>query len=117
MKRRFLVLSLSISALCIALHWWADNTPVTGGIIQAREHASDSTLAPVVLRGVHFLEGPAPDLQFLVRGRRTPHPDVVVVVVDEKSAQQFGRWPWNRNERLAGPPEPRCCRRRARALG
>src|SRR5215472_18858237 len=95
MNRRFRSVSLCVSTLCIAFHWWADSTPVTGGIVHSRNERSSAAPIPLVLRGVHFLEGRATDLQFLVRGRRAPHPDVVVAVVDEKSAQRFGRWPWS----------------------
>src|SRR5258707_5494056 len=96
MNWRFRLVSLALSTVCIGLHWWADSTPVTGGIVQLRDGAGSDSLAPPALRAIHFLEGRASDLQFLVRGRRTPHPDVVVAVVDEKSAQRFGRWPWPR---------------------
>jgi adenylate cyclase len=96
MKRRFRSISLCVSTICIAFHWWADTTPVTGGIVHSRNERSSSAPIPLILRGVHFLEGRATDLQFLVRGRRAPHPDVVVAVVDEKSALRFGRWPWSR---------------------
>jgi adenylate cyclase len=96
MNRRFRFVSLALCVICIALHWWADSTPVTGGIVHLRDGSSSDSLAPLALRAIHFLEGHASDLQFLVRGRRAPHPDVVVAVVDEKSAQRFGRWPWQR---------------------
>jgi adenylate cyclase len=96
MRQRFRSVSLCVSTLCIAFHWWADSTPVTGGIVHSRNERSSAAPIPLVLRAVHFLEGRATDLQFLVRGRRAPHPDVVVAVVDEKSAQRFGRWPWSR---------------------
>src|SRR6266852_7874529 len=96
MNRRFRLVSLVLSIVCLGLHWWADSTPVTGGIVQLRDGAASDSFAPLALRAIHFLEGRASDLQFLVRGRRPPHPDVVVAVVDEKSAQQFGRWPWPR---------------------
>ena len=38
-----------------------------------------------VLRLVSALEGRASDLQVWARGARPPHPDVVVVAVDERS--------------------------------
>ncbi len=96
MAARFRLASVLVSGLFIALHWWADATPVTGGNVQARQGSGESW-APLALRAIHFLEGRATDLQFLVRGRRVPHPDVVVAVVDEKSAQRYGRWPWPRS--------------------
>ena len=30
------------------------------------------------------------------RGARSPHPDVVVAAIDERSVQRYGRWPWSR---------------------
>ncbi len=115
MNRRFRLVSLALSVVCIALHWWADGTPVTGGIVQLRGGPSGNSLAPLALRAIHFLEGRASDLQFLVRGRRSPHPDVVVAVVDEKSAQRFGRWPWPR--RLIADALTRLHQAGAKAVG
>ncbi len=34
--------------------------------------------------------------QHLVKKQHKPHPDLVVVAVDERSINQLGRWPWNR---------------------
>lgn len=34
--------------------------------------------------------------QHLVKKEHKPHPDLVVVAVDEKSVNQLGRWPWDR---------------------
>lgn len=34
--------------------------------------------------------------QHLLRKQHRPHPDLVVVAVDERSINQLGRWPWNR---------------------
>jgi adenylate cyclase len=36
------------------------------------------------------------DLRFAARGPVVPHPDVVLAVVDEKSLDAIGRWPWSR---------------------
>lgn len=50
-------------------------------------------LAPnVVVR----LDNTALDFQFRLRGERSPGQDVVLVVVDEKSLKEIGRWPWPR---------------------
>ncbi len=38
------------------------------------------------------------DLRFRSRGIKTPHPDIVAAVLDEKSLDQEGRWPWPRNK-------------------
>ena len=37
------------------------------------------------------------DLRFQRRGDRQPHPDVVIVAIDEKSVNEIGRWPWKRS--------------------
>lgn len=51
-------------------------------------------LAPnVVVR----LDNTALDFQFRLRGERDPGQDVVLVLVDEKSLKENGRWPWPRN--------------------
>jgi len=36
------------------------------------------------------------DAQFKVRGERPAGPDIVLVVVDDKSLAELGRWPWSR---------------------
>jgi adenylate cyclase len=38
------------------------------------------------------------DLRFKWRGSRTPSPAVVAAVIDEKSLDKEGRWPWPRNK-------------------
>ena len=48
-------------------------------------------------RIVQILEGRATDFKFRLRGPRRAHPDVLVVEVDEKSAQKYGLWPWPRD--------------------
>jgi adenylate cyclase len=53
------------------------------------------------------LDDAALDLQFRLRGERTPGQNIVLVFVDEKSLNEIGRWPWPRDtqarliERLA----------------
>ena len=37
------------------------------------------------------------DLRFLSRGGLKPSPDVVLAVIDEKSLNELGRWPWPRS--------------------
>jgi len=52
-------------------------------------------LAPnVVVR----LDNTALDFQFRLRGERSPGQDVVLVLVDEKSLKEIGRWPWPRDK-------------------
>ncbi len=51
-------------------------------------------LAPnVVVR----LDNTALDYQFRLRGERSPGQEVVLVLVDEKSLKEIGRWPWPRD--------------------
>ena len=42
------------------------------------------------------IELKALDLKFKTRGPRTPGSEVAIVAVDEKSLDEFGRWPWPR---------------------
>ena len=52
-------------------------------------------LAP---RFIDILELKALDLRFLIRGPIKPGPDVVIAVIDEKSVDEIGRWPWPRSK-------------------
>ena len=52
-------------------------------------------LAP---RFIDILELKALDLRFLIRGPVKPGPDVVIAVIDEKSVDEIGRWPWPRSK-------------------
>jgi adenylate cyclase len=36
------------------------------------------------------------DWRFMHRGARAPHPDVIILAVDEASITKVGRWPWRR---------------------
>jgi adenylate cyclase len=51
-------------------------------------------LAP---RSIDILELKALDLRFFIRGPVKPGPDVVIAVIDEKSVDEIGRWPWPRS--------------------
>src|SRR5687768_13696600 len=53
--------------------------------------ASQSTL-------LHNLEAKALDLRFHLRGSRHPGSPVVLVVVDDRSIAELGRWPWSRKQ-------------------
>ncbi|MFP2927270.1 CHASE2 domain-containing protein [Pyxidicoccus sp. 3LG] len=90
-RRRFELLALALASAACALHVWVERTPVVGRVAGSDEDA------PLLVRGVHMLEGRVTDLQFLLRGTREPYRDVLVVEVDEKSAQAHGRWPWPRD--------------------
>ena len=56
---------------------------------------------------VDKVESLALDLRFQLRGPKAPGSDVVIVLIDERSIQKLGRWPWTRDvyaalvERLA----------------
>ena len=47
---------------------------------------------------VEILELKALDVRFKVRGPIEPGPEVVIAVIDEKSVDELGRWPWPRSE-------------------
>ncbi|HBO83749.1 MAG: hypothetical protein A2073_07105 [Deltaproteobacteria bacterium GWC2_42_11] len=44
----------------------------------------------------HLMELKAFDLHFVSRGKIKPGSEVVIVAIDEKSLDKFGRWPWPR---------------------
>lgn len=44
------------------------------------------------------LDNDALDLQFRLRGERSPGQEVVLVLIDEKSLKEIGRWPWPRDK-------------------
>src|SRR5438034_11393451 len=41
------------------------------------------------------------DLRFLSRGQESPSPAVVMAIIDEKSLNTEGRWPWPRSKLAA----------------
>ncbi len=55
--------------------------------------AKISTLAETMQR----LEWAALDGRFKIRGARQPHPDVVIIGIDEGSLEEVGEWPWPRS--------------------
>ncbi len=89
-RRRYEVLALAISLACAGVHVWADSRPVVGVLEALRPPG-------VVLRTIQMLEGRATDVKFRARGPRAPHPDVVVIAIDERSVQRYGLWPWSRS--------------------
>jgi len=101
-RRRMELLALSIALLSGATHWWADTQPVGSTVRLEGGTVRRTGVGAALLRGLHGLEGKATDLQFQLRGPRTPHPDVIVVEVDEKSAQKYGLWPWPRDRVAKG---------------
>ncbi len=48
-------------------------------------------------RFLEVLEYKALDIRFLMRGPVKPGPEVVLAVIDEKSVDKIGRWPWPRS--------------------
>ncbi len=52
-----------------------------------------------ILSGCNLLDGlewMMYDMKFHFRGELAPEPKIVIVVVDEQSLNEIGRWPWNR---------------------
>ncbi|MFL5349960.1 MAG: CHASE2 domain-containing protein [Hyalangium sp.] len=89
-RLRFEALALGLAVLFCALHVWVDASPIIGT-------RADGQSTPLFVRAVQIAESRVTDLKFALRGTRPACPDVVVVAVDEKSAQRFGLWPWPRD--------------------
>jgi len=89
-RLRFEALAMGLAVFFCLLHVWVDDSPVIGS-------RGEDEPTPVLVRAVQAAEGRITDLQFAIRGHRPAHPDVVVVAVDEKSAQRHGLWPWPRD--------------------
>ena len=85
-RRRYELVGLAVAVAVALLHFSVDG----------RQAGARTGVVATAIRAFSALEGRASDLQVWARGVRSPHPDVVVVAVDEKSVQRFGRWPWNR---------------------
>jgi len=97
-RRRFELLVLAISLVVCSLHLWSDDQPVLGATLKSDEGGfSGTSLGRTLLSSIHTLEGRATDNAVPAAGTRAPHPDVLVAVVDEKSAQRYGLWPWSRS--------------------
>jgi adenylate cyclase len=84
-RRRYELVGLGVAVLVVAVHLAID-----GGQSGRRGVGS------AAVRALSALEGRASDLHLSARGARRPHPDLVVVAVDERAVQRYGRWPWNR---------------------
>ncbi|MBI3814632.1 MAG: adenylate/guanylate cyclase domain-containing protein [Nitrospinae bacterium] len=59
------------------------------------------TILSLIIYGIdipffHIMELKAYDLHFLSRGIIEPTNEVIIVAIDEKSLDRFGRWPWPR---------------------
>lgn len=60
-----------------------------------------ATLLSLVIYGIgtpffHMMELKAFDFHLKYRGRISPGNEIVIVAIDEKSVDRFGRWPWPR---------------------
>src|SRR5438477_6031501 len=42
------------------------------------------------------LEWAMEDARFKLRGKRKPHPDVVIIGIDDRSLKELHQWPWPR---------------------
>ena len=47
---------------------------------------------------LHNLEAKALDLRFQLRGAKSPSSPVVLIVIDDRSIAELGRWPWTRRQ-------------------
>ena len=84
---RYELLALAVALVGSGLHYLT-TSPIVG-IDKAKHSAFE--------RAVAQLEGRASDLKFRLRGERPAEPSVMVVAIDEKSAQKYGLWPWPRS--------------------
>jgi adenylate cyclase len=57
-----------------------------------QERKADYTAAFFMQR----LEWATQDARFKVRGKRKPHPDVVIIGIDDQSLKELHQWPWPR---------------------
>jgi adenylate cyclase len=57
-----------------------------------QERRADYTAAFFMQR----LEWAMQDARFKIRGKRNPHPDVVIIGIDDRSLQELHQWPWPR---------------------
>src|SRR4051794_29699105 len=88
-RRRYELVAVAVALVCIVLHLRSSTLPAIG---MMRTSSADP-----LARGIQLIEARATDLKFRVRGPVPTHPSVVVVAVDEKSAQKYGLWPWPRH--------------------
>ncbi len=85
-RRKYELVGLAVAVSMALLHLGTDG----------RQAGTRTGPAMAMVRLLSSLEGRVSDLQIRARGVRAPHPDVVVVAVDERSVQRHGRWPWRR---------------------
>ena len=86
-RQRYLAAAFGVTFLLMAVHLGADTRPAGTG----------SSVFSALHRFVNSTEGRITDVKFRLRGPLTPHPDVLLAVIDEASVQRYGRWPWPRD--------------------
>ena len=87
-RRRYELVAVAVALICIVLHVRVNATRDIG--------LTRTEGGGALVRAIQLAEDRATDLKFRIRGPVAPDPAVVVVAVDEKSAQKFGLWPWPR---------------------
>src|SRR3989442_784214 len=80
-------IALLISAACVVLeqrrdHYFLQKQPAKG-------RSADYTMAFFMQR----LEWAMLDARFKIFGKRKPHPDIVIVGIDDQSLQELHQWP------------------------
>jgi adenylate cyclase len=86
-KRRYELVALAAFLIFGAVHM-ATARPIVG--LQ--------TGGSVLHRLVQNFESRVTTVLVLLRGERPPHPDVLVLELDERGAQRYGLWPWPRDQ-------------------
>lgn len=89
-RRRYEALAVAVAVVLGSLHLYVDTEAVA-------EVMGSGSGKKALAELIHFLEGRATDLQFQLRGATRPNPELLVAVVDEKSVQKYGVWPWSRS--------------------
>jgi len=64
-------------------------------LIVRAKHLETSFLK-IPISGIQILNEKVLDLKLIVRGHRSADPRLGIIVVDEKSINRYGRWPWSR---------------------
>jgi adenylate cyclase len=103
-----LFLGLLVASAIALAEWRRDvyfGSPAGAGI-RTSTHSFDYNLAYAMQRA----EWACYDWRFKILGNRTPHPDVVILAIDETSLRDLHQWPWPRGiharliEKLAKAP-------------
>lgn len=94
-RHRVVLLALGVAFVAAWVHVAASSAIALSA---AGSHGPWRTL----LHEVQLLDARLSDFHLKLRGTRAPDPRVVVVAIDEKSVQRFGRWPWSRDRFAQG---------------